>query len=448
MLIDNPVAVRRQFLGAEGSRHSHVAPQLQICSLNPALRLLSGSQRVLILQGPVGPFFDRMARWLQAGGAQVDRVVFQGGDRFDSKNVTPVEFAGSPQSWSPILRDLIIRRKIDCIVLFGQSRAYHQSAIAIAAEMALPVVVLEEGYFRPGFVTMELGGVNGYSTTLKKFLWQPPGSESRENSQHALTGIAPDASPYHFRKMMFHACKHYMAMHQRRSDFPAYSHHRVTDPYFYAAYWLRSWVRKYRQTKHDLGIQRRLFSARQRYFFVPLQFDGDAQITQHSRYPENVHFIIEVLRSFATHAPATDTLVFKQHPHARGGLSHTNLIHSLAEELGMRRRVLHLVEGDTPDLAEHSAGVVLINSTVGFQALERNAPLMVMGEAIYRRPDLTFNGNLDDFWANPVRPDGAAVESFLLQVKNLTQAPASVYANRDEPLDWPRLVPKPGEAST
>ncbi len=103
----------------------------------------------------------------------------------------------------------------------------------------------------------------------------------------------------------------------------------------------------------------------------------------------------------------------------------------------MPRRVLHLVEGDTPDLAEHAAGVVLINSTVGFQALERNAPLMVMGEAIYKRPDLTHNGSLDDFWSNPQRPDRSAVESFLRQVKNLTQAPASVYANRDEPLNWP-----------
>ena len=73
----------------------------------------------------------------------------------------------------------------------------------------------------------------------------------------------------------------------------------------------------------------------------------------------------------------------------------------------------------------------------GLQALERNAPLMVMGEAIYKQPHLTHNGSLDDFWVRPVRPDRAAVEFFLLQVKNLTQAPASVYANFEEPLNWP-----------
>lgn len=419
------MGVPRQLLGQEGSWGGQV--RLVSVALNPALSTLSGSRRVLQLQGPVGPFYDRMVQWLQRCGAQVDRVVFHGGDRADCRSIRPIEFLGSPQSWPGFLHELIASRGIDCVVLFGQSRDYHRIAIEELAQTGIPVVVLEEGYFRPGFVTMELGGVNGYSSTIQRFSWQAaqPG------------GIEPDVSQHHFRKMALHACRHYMAMHQARGEFTSYQHHRVTNPYFYAAYWVRSWVRKYRRTGPDLDVQRQLFAGPEPYFFVPLQFDGDAQITQHSRYPENVHFIIEVMRSFATHAPDNARLVFKQHPHARGGLSHSNLIFSLAEELGMSRRVIHLTEGDTPDLAEHAAGVVLINSTVGFQALERNAPLMVMGEAIYKRADLTHNGSLDDFWSNPKRPARSVVESFLLQVKNLTQAPASVYANRDEPLNWP-----------
>lgn len=438
LLAHQRIAVPRQLLGVERSWGGQ-ARVLSVAA-NPALTTLSGSRRVLQLQGPVGPFYDRMAHWLHRCGARVDRVVFQGGDRHDCQTVAPIDFVGPPASWPAFLGDLISRRGIDCIVLFGQSRAYHRPAIELARDAGIPVVVCEEGYFRPGFVTMELGGVNGYSATLDKFFWQLPGPAAQEGGgrlQLPQAGIEPDASPRHFQKMAWHACRHYAAMHRGRRDYPAYSHHRVTDPYYYAAYWVRSWFRKYGQARYDLSVQRRLFAAENLYFFVPLQFDGDAQITQHSRYPENVHFIIEVMRSFATHAPESATLVFKQHPHARGGLGHANLIYSLAEELGMPRRVLHLVEGDTPDLAEHAAGVVLINSTVGFQALERNAPLMVMGEAIYKRPDLTHNGRLDDFWSNPVRPDRSAVESFLRQVKNLTQAPASVYANRDEPLNWP-----------
>ena len=430
------VAVPRQLLGFEKSwgGQARVLP----VAANPALTSLLQSRHVLQLQGPVGPFFDRMARWLQRCGARVQRVVFQGGDSFDCRHLEPIQFVGKPAAWPDFLRDLVIQQEIDCIVLFGQSREYHRAAIELAADLELPVVVLEEGYFRPGFVTMELGGVNGYSATLGKYLWVPANANRwQQGAAASAQSIQPDASPKHFKKTAWHACKHYVALYNGRQQFPAYSHHRPTKLSYYASYWVRSWLRKYNQSRHDLSIQRKLFGGDAPFFFVPLQFDGDAQITQHSRYPENVHFIIEVMRSFATHAPETATLVFKQHPHARGGPGHTSLIYSLAEELGMSRRVLHLVEGDTPDLAEHAAGVVLINSTVGFQALERSAPLMVMGEAIYKQPHLTHNGTLDDFWATPVRPDHAAVESFLLQVKNLTQVPASVYANADEPLNWP-----------
>jgi capsular polysaccharide export protein len=430
------VAVPRQLLGFEKSwgGQARVLP----VAANPALTSLLQSRHVLQLQGPVGPFFDRMARWLQRCGARVQRVVFQGGDSFDCRHLEPIQFVGKPAAWPDFLRDLVIQQEIDCIVLFGQSREYHRAAIELAADLELPVVVLEEGYFRPGFVTMELGGVNGYSATLGKYQWVPVNANRwQQGAAASAQSIQPDASPKHFKKTAWHACKHYVALYNGRKQFSTYSHHRPTKLSYYASYWVRSWLRKYNQSRHDLSIQRKLFGGDAPFFFVPLQFDGDAQITQHSRYPENVHFIIEVMRSFATHAPETATLVFKQHPHARGGPGHTSLIYSLAEELGMSRRVLHLVEGDTPDLAEHAAGVVLINSTVGFQALERSAPLMVMGEAIYKQPHLTHNGTLDDFWATPVRPDHAAVESFLLQVKNLTQVPASVYANADEPLNWP-----------
>jgi hypothetical protein len=83
------------------------------------------------------------------------------------------------------------------------------------------------------------------------------------------------------------------------------------------------------------------------------------------------------------------------------------------------------------------AGVVVINSTVGLQALERGAPLIVMGQALYRQPQLTFTGELDDFWqqARPACP--VETERFLAQMKNLTQAPVSVYALRSEPIHLP-----------
>jgi capsular polysaccharide export protein len=415
------------------------AYEQQRVSINPALRELSRAKRVLMLQGPVGPFYDRLARWLKHGGAKVDRVVFQGGDRFDCQAFEPIEFTGTLDTWPDFLSATLSRLKVDCVVLFGQSRRYHQVAVPMASAAGIPVVVLEEGYFRPGFVTMELGGVNGYSTTLDRYVWQPIALAERGLVTNAQPGsIAPDVSPWHFQKMAWHASRHYAAMHRARKAFPEYRHHRVEDPYHYAAYWLKSWGRKLRQRGEDGRTQQRLFSDGLPYFFVPLQHDGDAQITHHSPYGENCNFIQAVIESFAGHAPADTLLVFRQHPHARGGDGHSALIRQMATDLGIRQRVLHMIEGDTPDLAEHSAGVVLINSTVGLQALERGAPLMVKGDALYKRPGLVFEGPLEQFWWNPTRPDRRLTRSFLLQIKNLTQVSVSAYAGVDEPIKWLR----------
>lgn len=397
---------------------------LKMVDINPALARLAMARRVLLLQGPVGPFFDRLAKWIKDGGGEVDRVAFQAGDVSDCQALTPICYQGSLDDWADFFGNLVERRQTDCVVLFGQSRHYHRDAVRLAKAAGIPVVVLEEGYFRPGFATIELEGVNGYSTTLDLHDWK--GAKS----------IEADVSPWHFQKMAWHAARHYAAMWGGRSSYPAYQHHKATNPYFYAAYWLRSWARKVVRRGQDYRRQNVLFSSGRPYFFVPLQHDGDAQITQHSPFAENTDFIIKVLRSFAEFAPPDALLVFRQHPHARGGPGHTKLIYSLAQELRVGARVLHLVEGDTPDLAEKSAGVVLINSTVGLQALERGAPLMALGESLYRRHPLTFAGELNDFWVEARAADRDATDEFLTRAKNLTQAPVSLYALRDEPLAW------------
>jgi len=392
---------------------------------NPAFRQLEKSHRILLLQGPVGAFFDRLTRWLLMQEKQVYRIAFQGGDLYDSKIIKPESYQGTLENWLRYFQDALKRLQIDCLVIFGQSRKYHEIAAKYARQIGLPVVVLEEGYFRPGFITMELDGVNGYSTTMNHYTWL-------ENTAE----IKPDETNWHFQFMALQASMHYIAMHWRASEFPHYEHHRRSSPSYYAAYWIRSWRRKLQQKMTDHRFQRKLFNSKQPYFFVPLQHDGDAQIIHHSGFGKNANFVREVLTSFALHSEARSWIVFRQHPHSRGGSGHTELISGLADELKISNRVHHLSEGDTPDLAEHSMGVVLINSTVGLQAIERGVPLMVMGDALYKKDGLAFPGALDEFWRQSTAPDKKVALDFLKQIKNLTQAPASVYASLKHPLQW------------
>ncbi|MES2999060.1 MAG: capsular biosynthesis protein [Pseudomonadota bacterium] len=345
----------------------------------------------------------------------------------------PIRFTDDIVDWPAFFHRLVSDFQVDCVVLFGQTRLYHRKALEVAHDLGIAAVVLEEGYFRPGFATMELGGVNGYSSTMESFVWDG----------EAAPAISPHISSRHFQKMAWHAARHYTELRRRRAAFPNYVHHRIDDPFHYAVYWVRSWLRKLLRSGPDKRMQDWLLTAQSKYYFVPLQLDGDSQLVFHSTFGQNPEFIAQVITSFARNAPADALLVFKQHPHSRGGPGHAEIVRACAKSLGVGKRVHHLVEGDTPVLAEHSAGVVVINSTVGLQALERGAPLMVMGTALYDQPGLAFQGPLDDFWRAGRSPERASTDAFLLQLKNLTQVPASLYATKSEPLPWQTARVKP-----
>lgn len=408
---------------------------LQRTACNPALQSLAAARRVLLLQGPLGPFFDRLTLWLQRCGASVHRVVFQGGDELDCKALKPIVYRQPFTEWAVFFRQTVQQLGIDHVVLFGQARAHHAAAIGLARSMGVKVVVMEEGYFRPGYATMELDGVNGYSTTLQRYEWSPV-VPAGHPAPVVAGDIQPHDTPNHFRKMAWHASQHYLALRKHAHRFPHYTHHKEANPYWYAHYWVWSWVKKYWYQPGDKRLQASLLASSTPYYFVPLQHDGDAQITHHSTYSENTDFIFQVLRSFAAYAPASSKLVFKQHPHSRGGPGHRQFIFSLAQELGVASRVLHIVEGDTPGLVQHSQGVVLINSTVGIQALQRGAPLIALGEALYRQPGLTHTEPLDHFWQHARPADVDTARRFLAQIKNLTQVPVSLYDWRSVPLNW------------
>jgi capsular polysaccharide export protein len=392
---------------------------------NPALLALKASGCVLLLQGPVGPFFDRLSKWLLQRGQQVHRIVFSGGDMYDCRVVKPIKFVDGFSRWHSFFEEQCIKLKIDTVVLFGQSRSYHQNAIEVARQLGIQIVVLEEGYFRPGFMTMELDGVNGNSTTLDRFSWDGP-------QKHIKS--ATDKHP--FLMATYFAGLHYAQILLRHWSFPNYQHHRRWSPLYYCGYWMYSWFRKFIHEKHDLNKQKQLLDSKAYFYFVPLQFEDDAQLKLFSKYNSVNEFLSKVIRSFSIHAPKGALLVFREHPHGRGMGGYKSYVREVANSFGVNKRVVYLVEGDTPMLVKHSAGVVTINSTVGVRAINLHVPLKVMGSAIYLRPGLVFDGGLDEFWCAAFHANPELSDDFVLQLKNLTQVSVCGYAPRNIPINW------------
>ena len=166
-----------------------------------------------------------------------------------------------------------------------------------------------------------------------------------------------------------------------------------------------------------------------RYFLVPLQTCGDAQIKVHSRFRSIPRFIEHVLYSFARSAPADAALVIKHHPLDRGYTDYSILIARLAKRLGLESRCHYIHDQHLPTLLRKAEGVVVVNSTVGLSAVGEGVPVKVCGEAIYDMSGLTFQGGLDGFWegAAAFRADGELWNAFRTYLISRTQINGSFY---------------------
>jgi capsular polysaccharide export protein len=287
---------------------------------NPALTCLKNANSVLLLQGPVGPFFDGLTSWLLKRNIHVNRIVFSGGDWHDCKKIKPIEFTRQNEEWAVFLKEQCHKLNVDAIVIFGQSRFYHKVAIEVANSVGIAVVVFEEGYFRPGFITLELNGVNAKSSTLDQY-------EIVDN-RHQITAVAVKNK---FLKSIYFSVIHYAFIFFMHRKFPNYQHHRSRSLWFYSMYWAKTVLRKIISHRKDLENQNKLFQNKKPYLFVPLQFEGDAQIKLYSKFNSMNEFIEKIIKNFTGHKNANLQLVFKQHPHGIGGNNTGKFIKKLIE---------------------------------------------------------------------------------------------------------------------
>jgi capsular polysaccharide export protein len=398
-----------------------------------------------MLQGPLGPFFRRLARTLTEAGAIVHKVNFNGGDLLFYPTAQ-YAFRGKMADWPGYLEDLLDQQQIDVIVLFGDCRPIHRVAREIAARRGIKLGVFEEGYIRPNYITFEQGGVNGYSLL----------GRSAETFKHLPR--APAVPEREIGRTFWHsalwAVLYYVAADMFRPLFRHYQHHRPLS-IFEGLPWIRAAYRKWHYARKEASVQDMLSTVlSKRFFLVPLQIATDSQILQHSEFDTVAEFIRETVESFAAHAPAGTLLVIKHHPLDRGYHDYADLIEELAITWRVQKRVLYIHDQHLPTLFDHMRGAIVINSTVGFSALSHSGAVKTTGRAIYDMEGLTYQGSLNRFWAacDTFKPDRDLVERFRSYVIDETQINANFYKgdlnatvclSMTEPLRTPRPVSAP-----
>ena len=377
-------------------------------------------RRVLMLQGPMGTFFNRVAAWLGEQDVVVKKINFNGGDWLFHRKLDAVDYRGSLGDFPGFLRQHLIDNDIDGVLCFGDCRHYHKLAKKVADALGLPFFVFEEGYVRPDYITLECGGVNMASSV--------PRNPAFYKALPDVPVPQPQAAHPDFRRGAWSSMFYYGAGRLLQASYPLYQHHKKFSIRYEARAWCRSWVRKHLNRWRDKPVFSNLLREHDgQYFAVALQVYNDSQVTTHSDYADVRDFIAEVVASFSAHAEPRHHLVFKHHPMDRGQRDYRRLIERLCGEHGVAGRVHYVHDVHLPTLLRHARGVVMINSTVGLSTLYHYKPLKVMGRALYDMEGLTFQGELAQFWTSEAHFDRDLWRRFRAYLITQTQLNGAFY---------------------
>ncbi|KEJ89290.1 capsule biosynthesis protein [Sulfitobacter donghicola] len=381
----------------------------------------------LFLQGPHGPFFNRLGKMLHAAGADVWRVGFNAGDRaFWFNSSTYIPYRGAADEWLETFKSLLDEKSVTDIVLYGDTRPVHAQAVVEARARGLTVHVFEEGYMRPYWVTYERGGTNGNSRLMDMTIPQMQKALEKSDMEAPL----PPGHWGDMRQHVFYGALYHWFVMFRNGDYRNFRPHRdlpVTKEFqLYLKRLLLMPVQ---------GLERRLATLRIRFGGFPyhlalLQLEHDSSFQKHSPFDTMSDFLELVIDGFANGAPQHHHLVVKAHPLEDGRVPVRKEIKRLAKERGVDKRVHFVRGGKLAQLLNDARTAVTVNSTAGQQVLWRGIPLKVFGAAVYAKPEFVSNQPLPEFFQNASRPDNRAYKDFRRYLLETSQLPGGFYSAR------------------
>lgn len=378
-----------------------------------------GRGRVFVLlQGPYSEFFAELAAALRRTGADVRRVLFCPGDRLFWRGPGAISFRGRQDEWRGWIEAFLRAEGATDVAMLGDGRRLHDEAAQAARALGLRVHVVELGYLRPGWLTLEPDGTGGRSRFPRD--WAGIAALAEGAPEPPAPRFAASFLEYAAKDVAFNLANLLAAW----ATFPHYRRHSTDHPVTEWSGWIwNRFMRAPARARALKAAEARIAAHEGSIFFLPLQLDADFQMRLHAP-PGGVAALMErTIRSFAAHAPAEALLAVKVHPLDHLWAGWRRKIDAAAREAGVAARCLYLDGGDLDAMLPRAAGVVVANSTVGLSALRAGAPVIALGTAIYDLPGLTFQHGLDRFWREAEAPDPARLDLFLRALAASIQLP-------------------------
>ncbi|MBP1858263.1 capsular biosynthesis protein [Rhizobium herbae] len=314
------------------------------------------------------------------------------------------------------------RHAVTDLVLLGEERAYHRVAVDAARGCNVEVTVVEMGYLRPDWLTVERDGMSSNSHFP---------ADPRQIVDAARTLPEPDWKKRYAQS--FAAEAGYDLLYNLPNVFlwflfPHYRRHALFHPLTEYAGWVVRLAGSKRRSAAATALVENLLAGNAPFFVFPLQLQTDFQLRAHSPYNDQREAISQILTSFAGNAPRAAQLVVKIHPLDNGLINWRAYVEDLAARLDISQRVRLLDGGDLNALLRKGTGIVTVNSTVGLHALQLGKPVKVLGEAVFDIAGLSDQTGLDQFWSDPVPPEEPLRTAFFRLLAAAIQVKGNLYS--------------------
>jgi len=365
-------------------------------------------RRILIIQGDWESGMSRLALDLKDAGHKVAKVMFCAPDMtYAIKGIRIHMFRRPLEEFESWLREIVRKHRYDSFFLYNHYRPYNQIAWDLAEDLSLHCQVFEMGLIRPDCVMV----FDNKTQPIKEVarLWE---KVIRGEYNPKPVSRPAELCQINTTAKLVQFCTNFLISRITSPLFPHFVDQRQMNLWHHLKHGMIHLVRfieRDRDGDYDPWFAGEMSD---QYYAVPLQVHSDTQIIKCSSFNSIEQFIRKVVLSFANHAPSRTKLVFKVHPMDRGYKDYSDLITGLNHSIG-GNRLLYVDRIHLPTLLENARGVVNINSSVGISGLIHNAPVIALGQAVYDLPEITFQGDLDDFWTKAQPPDPQRVKQFL-----------------------------------
>ncbi|MEP1444056.1 MAG: capsular biosynthesis protein [Hyphomicrobiales bacterium] len=374
----------------------------------------------------MSPFFARLAKRLRAEGHDAYRINLGCGDWLFWRAGGAYNYRGRKKNWPNYVEEFLKNKNVTDVILLGDCRPYHRVAIEKAKALGVEVTIVELGYLRPNWLTIERSGMS----SLSHFPNDPDKilAIAREVEEPHLPKA--DTRPY-FARMAFWDVMYKLSTFFLFWFYPFYKLHSLYNPLYEYSFWIMRLLGKNKRNKQaEQTVADLVANKNERpYFVYALQLNTDYQIRSHSPFEHQDGALDLVFQSFKRNADKDAHIVVKQHPLDAGMINWSHVVRRLAKENGIEDRVIFIDGGNLDVLLKNSLGLVIVNSTVGTSALAFGIPYITLGAAIFDIEGLSFQGFIDDFWVNRKPPDAELSAAFLKTIKATIQVPGGFYSD-------------------